>query len=55
MFVRSMLTTVPELLVDLSGAIREIFGEGYLTRTSSAAFGGAIRTSATCTGFRRKP
>ena len=49
--VGSMVATLPEVLADLLGIIGES-PEG--ASLSSAAFGGAPGTSATCTGFRRK-
>ena len=53
--VGSMMSTVPEVLADLSGSAGEKSGGDFPTWISSAACGGALGTSATCTGFRRKP
>ena len=47
--VGSMMATVPEVLANLSGNIGEKARRGFPSRTSSAAFGGASGTSATCT------
>ena len=56
--VGRMVTTVMEVLADLSGIRRENIRRGLPDsdpRISSAAFEGASGTSATCTGFLSAP
>ena len=53
--VGSIVTTVPEVLADPSGAIEEQFRRGLPDSDLVRRYGRASGTFATCTGCRRKP
>ena len=53
--VGSIVATVPKVLADLSGIVGEKIRRGLPNSYLVRRIGGAPGTSATCTGFRRKP